>query len=151
MNSSQPYTCLQYPKLPYPFLWICSMDYGPHPVENKRKPCQTCSPLPCMAIPMIWNTVACNTSCNERTTAISILTLPPVTLPILVQGYHWLWSPPLWVCMQAMWEVFAFALHGHTNNMKYRCMQYSIDELTTAISIILLPQWLVTRSILVGL
>ena len=106
---------------------MCSLDYGPHYVEYPPEPCQTCSSLLSVDIPMIWNTPACNTSCNERTAAIYMPPVPPVTIPICVGEYYRLWSPLRWVSMQAIRYVFSLAMYGYTNDLKYHCMQHALQ------------------------
>ena len=50
---------------------------------------------------MIWNIVPCNTSCNKRTTVISMLRLALVTITILAgRGVAWIILPTL-LCMHA--------------------------------------------------
>ena len=103
---------------------VLSMDYGPHPVVYACKPCQSYFPSSCVAIPIIQNTVACNTSCNKHNKAISMLPLLSLIIPILVGMLHVLWYPPCCRCTQAISDVFTLALCGHTYDPKHRCMKY---------------------------
>ena len=94
------------------FWSVCSMDYGPHPIESECKSCQRCLSLPCVTTPTIWNTSACNTSWNKLTVTITTLTLPLITMPILIGGISGGWVAwimiPSPLCMHVSYVMGVF-------------------------------------------
>ena len=88
LNAPRLIPCYRYSQWPYPFWWMCSMDYGPKPVVYvyMQAMWEVFALAMCVFISMIWNTAAYNISCIEFIFAISMLPLLPVTIHSFV-GY----------------------------------------------------------------
>ena len=126
-NKPPSFPCRRYHQWPYPFLWGGgdNMDYGPDLVVHTYKPGQRYLLLSCVAIPMIWNTVACSTSCNEHTADISMLPLPPVIISVFGGCVAWIMVPtPLCMHTSHFRGVCPCPVCSHSKNLKHCCMQY---------------------------
>ena len=128
MNSLRLFPCYRYGQWRYPFLWVCSMDYGYCPVvytyyiSHVRGDClcHMCSHTNdlnhcCIQYIMYW----------IQRSHFHATTSPHLPHQFLLGTMlHGLCYPPRCICMQVMSNVIALELCSHINDLKHRCMQH---------------------------